>query len=481
MEWSMNAEPKDVVDRDFLALRLEPFLLKRLPRSRKSFALRRLDPAFTPNRLDLAAKLHFLKHSANPDLYPARLYDAHIHAFSLGDMTEPGNEQKAGADGFRADFLALRERMRKHGFDADVSLMPLAADGTIINGGHRVACALDLGVELVGVETDLEPVDYDWRYFRDRGMAGDDLEAMVLAYLTYDPHAALAFLWPAAPTRTADAERLLGRPVFRKGLNLSEKAGHNLLSQVYAGEDWLGSPSDGYAGIANKLAPCFSSSRPLRLLALSLPSVLDRVALKDQIRLILGHDKHTIHITDTQQEAVDLGRLLLSRQGLHFLEHASPTRFPQVAARVAEFRRQIILQGGDAEDTALDTGMVVGAYGLREPGDVDYRSSARIELPEPFERRLDPGMHFHFWGQRFVSLPLVAEMKRRRLAGRDREDLLLIEDLELRSRRDNADERRAIRLRLLKARTRRTLIHLLARLGLRDIVRRAYRWAVPRS
>lgn len=483
----MNIQDDILVDRSFLETRLEPFLLDRLPCDRKRFRVRMYHSELTPNRLDVAVKLALLESELlHPARFPIRLYDAHIHAFSLGDMTEPGSLEKNGADSFRAAFFRLRNSFSKSGFDPSLSLMPIASDGTILNGGHRAACALHLGLPLMGVETELEPVCYDWAYFRDRGMATEDLDAMALAYLDQAPDAALALLWPAAPAQSAKAEKLLGMAAYRREVFLTPKGAHNLLSQVYAGEEWLGPRDQDFPGIAAKLAPCFSSPRPLRLLALSLPPSIDRVALKEKVRRMLGHDKHTIHITDTRTEAIDIARLLLNPNGRHFLDHASPNRFPTVAAKVSEFRREFSGRGGDVRFTALDTGIVLGAYGLREPGDVDFRSAEPLELPPPFERHVtsdsnillgdilsDPKMHFHFWGQRFVALPLVADMKRRRLAGRDREDLLLIEEL-MTQQHDSRAEKRAIRRRVARARLRRRLIHILAAMNLRDPVKVIY-------
>lgn len=490
----MNPETEALVDRAALEGRLEPFLLRRLDPGTARFRLRGFRPALTPNRLDLATKVALLESLAGPEAsFPARLYDAHVAAFSLGDMTEPGDPSKRGPAAFRAAFMELRDRLARGGFDPARSLIPLASDGTILNGAHRVACALHLGLPLVGVETGLEPVRYDGAYFHDRGMAEDDLDAMALAHVLRAPDAALAFLWPAAPARTAEAEAILAPVIHRRAVRLTPRGAHNLMSQVYAGEPWLGPAAEDFPGILGKLAPCFSSDRPLRVLVLDLPPGVDRAGLKDRVRRLWSLGKHSIHMTDTRAEAIRLARLLLSPQGRHFLDHARPNRFPEVAARVAQFRAEIRRHGGDPEATALDTGMVLGAYGLRAPGDVDFRSADPLDLPEPFERHAgpgqtpplgdvltDPALHFHYWDQRFVALPVVAQAKMRRMADRDPEDLALIAPLLTgQERRGWAD--RMVRLRLARARLRRGAIGLLARLGLRDGARRLYRRIRPRG
>jgi hypothetical protein len=477
------------VDRAELTDRLEPFLLRRLDPRARSFPLRSFRPALTPNRLDLATKVALLDSIAGPPAtFPARLYDAHIAAFSLGEMTEPGAPAKQGAQAFRTAFLNLRNSLADTGFDPRTSLIPLASDGTILNGAHRVACALHLGLPLVGVETGLEPVCYDGAWFRDRGMPDTDLNAMALAHVERAPDAAIALLWPAAPMLNAASEALLGPVVHSRAIHLNTRGAHNLLSQVYDGEPWLGPAGQDFPGIAAKLAPCFASNRPLRVLLLDLPPQTDRVALKAKVRAPWGLGKHSIHITDTWPEAVRLARLLFNDQGLHFLTHAAPNRFPEVADMVRRFRTEMARHGADPDQTALDTGMVLGAYGLRMPGDVDFGSVEPVTLPPPFERHepappgpglgdilTDPTLHFHFWDQRFVALPVVADTKLRRQAGRDHEDLVQIAAL-LSDRRSPGYAGRAAGLRLARARLRHRAITVLQALGLKDVARRIYWW-----
>lgn len=474
----MATQSEPFADRDSLADRLEPFLLRRLDAQVSGFRLRSFRPCLTPNRLDLATKVAFLDSMAGlPATFPSRLYDAHIAAFSLGDMTEPGDPAKQGLETFRTAFLTLRDRLARDGFDPQASLVSLANDGSILNGAHRVACALHLGLSLVGVETGLEPVRYDGEYFRDRGMLDEDLDAMVLAHVERAPDSAIALLWPAAPLQTAGAEALLGPIVHKRALHLNLRARHNLLSQVYPGEPWLGPAAKDFPGLASKLAPCFSSNRPLRVLLLDLPAGTDRVELKARVRALWNLGKHSIHITDTWPEAVRLARLLFNQQSLHFLEHAAPNRFPDVAARVKLFRTEMAGHGADPDLSALDTGMVLGAYGLRMPGDVDFRSVTQVTLPPPFERHesaqdapklgdilTDPALHFHFWDQRFVALHVVAETKLQRMAGRDHEDLARMSAL-LRGQKSGSFAGQFARLRLVRAKLRFKMIKLLETAG----------------
>ncbi|PWJ17555.1 hypothetical protein [Jannaschia seohaensis] len=471
-----------------LDTRVEPFLLRRMAPDPDPVPVRRLVPKLTWNRLDLAIKRAFLESLGDrPSEAAGRRYDAHIKAFSLGEMQEPDSAAKSGAEAFRASFVETLTALDTEGFDPQRSLVPLATDGTILNGAHRTAAAMHLGREIVAIETGLEPFVYDYRYFRGRGMSDADLDAAVTDYVRLSPDAAVALLWPAAEGRDAEVARVLGPLVYRKELSLTPRGAHNLLSQVYRGEPWLGPAEEDHPGIDRKLLPCFSGGGGLRVLVLDLPPDRDRVALKDEIRALFGLGKHSIHITDDHAEALDLARLLLNAHGVHMLDHASPNRFPEVRQLAEELRGVLDASGVPADAVAIDSGMVMGLYGLRAPSDLDYVAAApgpqtdRIEWHKgdrhgiPVTELLtDPQYHFFYWGLRFISLSQVTAMKARRLAGQDAEDLERIRQLPSVALRSPWQDF-VYRARFLQSRTKRQVIRGLARIGLKEPARRIYR------
>lgn len=481
--------PADMVPIEALEGRLEPFLLKRLDRAAPGFALREMVPGPSWNRLDVVIKRMYLEAAFELDSrFGREIYEAHIRAFSLGDMSEPGNARKTELGHFEAQFEALCRDFAAGGFDAGTSLVPLAADGTILNGAHRTACAMFRGQPVTAVETGLEPVCYDYRFFRSRGLEDAYLEAAVQRYVEISPDAKVALLWPAAPAADDRVEAVIGPLVYKKPVRLGMNGAHNLMSQVYANEPWLGAAAENYPGIDRKMVPCFSGSRPLRVLVFDAPPGRDLVAMKDRIRSLFDLGKHSIHITDTHEEAVDLAHLLLNPNSVHFLEHARPTRFAEARDMAEAFRAHLAEHGIPAGMAAVDSGMVLGAYGIRAPNDVDFLSARPLPDSGLFEWHApkhyglaigdllqDPARHFHYWGLKFISLDLVAQMKQRRNAGRDMEDLQAI--LPLLEGQEKGRRLRAMRYRLRFAysRLRRLGIRLLDRVGLKEPVRRLYR------
>ncbi len=472
----MTRQDDRFIDRAALEGRLEPFLLRRLDPGRQRFRLRSFQPVLSANRLDLATKLAFLQsRGLAPASFPARLYDAHVAAFSLGSMSEPGSPEKQGAKGFRSAFLALLDSMSRGGFDPQRSLIPLAADGSILNGAHRAACALHLGLPLTGIETELEPVRYDGAYFRARGMSEADLDAMALAHVERATDTAIAVLFPGAPLRGDRAAALPGRTVYARRLHLSPRGAQNLLTEITHG------------------APIWGHRKPVRarLLVLDLPATPDCTALRAELRTQCSGAPVAVHVTETHGEAVRLARLLLNRQGRHFLDHASPPHLAELAETVSGFRAALTGQGANPDRTVLGAEMVLGAFGLRAPQTVGYLSCEPVALPAPYQRvetaddspgvaeiLSDPALHFRFRNQHFLSLPLVTEGLRRSGSAQDGDTLIKMAEL-LQPLRESGWSYRLARLRLAHARARHAGIRLLEFLRLKEAARRLYRRARP--
>ncbi|MCR9111234.1 hypothetical protein [Marivita sp. XM-24bin2] len=481
------------MERAYLDGRIDSFLIKRLSPSLNSFKVQSGVPTPTWNRFDLGFKLLYLDGLRSTESeFARRIYSNHIKAFSLGDMSEPGNPKKLGVDRFLADFAEIFDNLRHSGFDTDISLLPLAHDGTPINGGHRTACAISLGIPITSVQTGLEPVQFDYRFFKKRGVVLNDLDAAALRLVSATPHAAVALLWPAARARDREVDVLIGPAIYRRKIPLSLKAGHNLLTRVYANEPWLGDPEQNHPGVRRKLMECFSGRDDLRLIVFDAPPNVDRVALKERIRRIYGIGKSSVHITDTHAEAVEITQMLLNENSRHFLEHARPNQFSATRAKISQFKTYLRENEIPSHSVAVDTGLVMGAYGLRPPNDIDvvsdrplpagpveqhdgrYRS---VELPELLQ---DPAHHLFFRKVKFISLENVAALKSKRLAGQDREDVILIQRLIRPQTERILQNNLYMRLQFAHLRFRRRIIKIIYALGAGPTVKRLYHMATRR-
>jgi hypothetical protein len=97
-----------------------------------------------------------------------------------------GMDGKVDTDHYVASAGDLCRSMAYHGFNPSGAI-PIDPDGELLNGSHRVGCALALGIESVPVERRPDRVwaprwDYEW--FVSNGMAEEDLERILADWQT---------------------------------------------------------------------------------------------------------------------------------------------------------------------------------------------------------------------------------------------------------------------------------------------------------
>jgi len=88
---------------------------------------------------------------------------------------------KANIDDYLASAVWLFQSMEKWGFDPDHAV-PIDPDGELLNGSHRVACALALGIKEIPVDRQERRVwapSWDAAWFRANGMDAATIAALV--------------------------------------------------------------------------------------------------------------------------------------------------------------------------------------------------------------------------------------------------------------------------------------------------------------
>ena len=137
----------------------------------------------TPRRFDLAVKVRYfesLLHGGDPDAL--RLYRWHIaersgHRMSMG---VPTDRWKKSLDDYVSAAEALLASMVAKGFDSAFAV-PVDPNGELLDGSHRVACALALQIKSIVVRHEdrlawAPPWGEQW--FMDHGIGAEDLERL---------------------------------------------------------------------------------------------------------------------------------------------------------------------------------------------------------------------------------------------------------------------------------------------------------------
>ena len=476
------------VNKDELKQLIEPHFYNDL--SKNTYEIQRIKATklLTHTRLDIAFKLLYLEMQEYDVEFANEIYKEHIRAFSLGKFTEPGNEDKNSIDKFIEEFRKTFENIKTNGFDRTKTIIPLSKNGSIANGAHRVASAIYLDKKVDCVEIETSDHIYDYNFFYNRNISENILDTVVTKFVEYASNVHIAFLWPIKKDNNINIETIIPKIVYKKKIQLNPNGAHNLLSQIYYGEEWLGSVEDDFSGSKGKLIECFKTFDSFEVIAFQADSLDEVLKIKDKIREVFNVGKHSIHITDTKEEAIRTARVVFNDNSLHFLNYAKPNRYVSTHRKIDTFKEFIKKNNIDFNDVALDSGIILSAYGLRECSDIDYFTVDNSKLEyndeeleyhdeEKIEMILNPKYHFYFNDIKFISFNQLYKMKINRGEEKDINDCKMMEALIENNKLKEFINKLKQNIYYGKIKIKYKMINTLKTIGLYQIVRSFYRIA----
>ncbi|WP_254916259.1 hypothetical protein [Vibrio cholerae] len=443
----------------------------------------------TNTRFDLAFKLLYLEMIDKNVSFSKEAYKEHIRAFSLGGFKEPGQESKNSIEKFYDAFFETFNDISLHGFDATKSLIPLSHNGSIANGAHRVASAIILDKDVSCVKLPVCDHLYDYKFFYSRSVSCDLLDIAATKFVEYADNVYIAFVWPTAQGFDEEIERIIPNIIYRKNIKMTPNGAHNLLSQIYFGEPWLGTVENNFRGSKNKVTECFKTFDFMRVIAFQADSLDSVLQIKENIRQIFNVGKHSIHITDTKDEAIRMARMIFNDNSIHFLNYAYPNKYKSTHEKLAEFKKHIDVNCIGSDDIILDSGMVLSIYGLREASDIDYLSIKSLseyknEGLECHDKELEyhdeekneliynPKYFFYFNGLKFIAFNQLYRMKSNRDEVKDRNDCKMMESLIENNQYKNIKAKLKQSIYYEKIKLRKKITCLLKSIGLYDLVKK---------
>ena len=283
-------------------------------------------------RIDLICKLFYIEcREKKFDLSFAReLYTEHLRAFSEGTFTEPGNEEKNSIEQYFDTFDRLIDDIREKGFDAGKSVIPVSDNGVILDGSHRVAIAVYYNIELPIVRIHGIEQCFDTAFFQKNGLKRIYLDFMIDRYIRRKEQTYVVCLWPAGYDleKNKSAEDIIAKSaniVYRKEIKFNYSGIKQLVTQVYYHQRWTGNIDNGYSGVEGKAKPCFAKNKITTIYVIEDISQPDIIELKTKIRDIYQLENHSIHITDTKDEAIEAAELLFNENSIHLANHGDPS------------------------------------------------------------------------------------------------------------------------------------------------------------
>lgn len=436
-----------MIDTTKLSTLLEPHFQKDLNAENYDIKKIKALKLLTYTRFDLAFKLLYLEMRSRDVSFAKKIYEEHIRAFSLGKFNEPGNDEKNSIEKFIAEFDRTFEDINANGFDNNRTLIPLSYNGSIANGAHRVASTIYLDKDIDCVQIKTGDHIYDYKFFYKRNVSSQHLDIVATKFVEYANNVYVALIWPTAQGYDEKIDRIIPNIIYKKTVTMNPNGAHNLITQIYYGEDWLGSLETNFRGSQGKLVECFKTFDPIRVIAFQAKSLNEVLKIKERIRDVFNVGKNSIHITDTKEEAIRVSRVVFNENSIHFINYAKPNKYLSTHRKLAKFKAFIKDNGLNSEDLLLDSGIVLSAYGLRESNDIDYfiDDNKIIKYHEnelechddelvyhdadKLELIYNPENYFYFNDLKFVSFTRLYKMKKNRGQEKDINDCNMMEGL----------------------------------------------------
>ncbi len=407
-----------------------------------------MDPnqLLTPNRFDLAIKLSYLRHKNIAPNFSNKIYSDHLIAFGGGGFHEPEKPGKNSLKSFLSEFHLILQSIEDNGFNENESIIPLARDGSILNGAHRVAAAIYLGQTVKAIKLNVNPSNYGYDFFVERHTPWYTLLSGLQEFMRRSPNLRVAVYWPRA-SNSVDYRPANIIAEYVAELTFKEFSG--FVRQVYRAEPWLGNPSNNYHGALHKARNCYVEGAPLKVVVFLTEPDEDLLQIKQSVRNKLNIGKHALHISDHIQDTQQVINFIFNANSKNFLMLEEPSRFPKKDKKVQVVFDALLSVGADPYKNAIDSGCVLEIYGLREAFDIDaisIDSEKNINILKDFgvdnhngafhqngllvnEIICDPEKHFWYGGIKFVSLEILREFKKRRGEEKDIKDVDLIDSL----------------------------------------------------
>ena len=283
-------------------------------------------------RIDLICKLFYIEcREKKRDLtFAKELYTEHLRAFSEGTFTEPGNEEKDSLKKYFDTFDRLIDDIKENGFDASKSVIPVSDNGVILDGSHRVAIAIYYHIELPVVRIHGTEQCFDTSYFQNNGLKRIYLDFMVDQYIRRKEQTFVVCLWPAGydegkNKRTDTILRQAAHIVYRKEIRFNYSGVKQLVTQVYHHQSWTCGIDNAFSGVEGKAKPCYAKNKITTIYVIEDITQPEIVELKSRIRDIYQIENHSIHITDTKNEAIEAAELVFNENSIHLANYGNPS------------------------------------------------------------------------------------------------------------------------------------------------------------
>ena len=407
-------------------------------------------------RFDLMAKLLYIQNydkQIDSNFY-TELYKQHIDVFNK-NWEHPGT--KTNIIEFISEFNKLIESFKRNGFNKNFAI-EIGKNNIIINGSHRLMLSYYYNIKPNIDFKEKNGCAYNYDFFLQRNNYWtrnnetynnlDQIYAdtMALEYVKQNKNVRCMITYPVSHkyNQTSNIINVIekyGYLYYKKEIKLTKNGIINLIKELYRGEKWIGGmfPNDSCGG---KFELCYSD-HPITLFLIDFKNLDKIVECKEKCRKFFDLSKHSLHMSDYQEDTFRIASSLCNKNSLNFLNHGTNNISENTKnALVAYFNH--LKQNNN--DYVLTSSLILEMFGLRYAKDLDYihKNDNILHLKntgihngiwltyysEPKNELIyNPNHYFYFNGFKFASLEIIKRMKQKRNEEKDKKDVRLIDQL----------------------------------------------------
>ena len=437
-------------------LKQPKFILNRI--KKKDILLKKSSPEelLTPNRFDITAKLLYLRSIGSKESFGYKVYAEHIKLINgFLELSSYDKKKKIGINSFVKSFQKVHDSI-KQDFEKAFSI-PISKNRSIVDGAHRLATSIFFKKHIYYFNVGGKHFNYDYQFFEKKDFPQEYLDAMAIEYAKRKKNISLIFIWPTAGNKkNSQLFKILnlnGSIVFKKSIEVNKKNAWILVREIYNDEKWLGTSKSNFIGSRNKALWCFENNCPLKVYLYE--SRTDQAKIKACIRDVYKKGKHSIHITDTHQEAMRLSKFVFNQNSINWLNKIIFKNYNWFNTLFNDYKNFLINNKYNLDDFCIVGSTVMSIYGIRESRDIDFIHLSKIKIqtdligisdhsshPEYNETLIhriieDPSYHFYYRGLKVISLKHLCIFKKKRGELKDLQDIKLIKNFINKINNDN--------------------------------------------
>lgn len=397
------------------------------------------------SRLDVIFKREYawaFKNKIAPkDSWYYNFYKEHIRA--INNFSELNNNKKKFSD-FLETFHRLINEFEKGDWDNSKEKIELSSDGSIRNGGHRLALSNLYNKKFCEViVTKKNSLNYNLDFFKKKFLKDEFYLYALERYIKHSKNCNIIVLFPSKKYDLNEIENEIKKKfkiIFTRDIFFSPNGIHNLVLHMYRDQEWLSlEKNQGYSLTLHHAQKRFVKDLPVKFIFVVNSKIENLHEYKKEIRNQLNCGNFPIHVPDNQQEVNDLTGLILRDNGVTFLNNAKPKNNQKVHRLMKAFIDWIKEKQYDVDEFCIIGSAYVSIEGHREVSDLDVldlkfrqcpiqginiikKSSKWLEF-YPIHTIFNPTNNFNYNGIKVLSRSILIDFKKRRSEGKDLQDI----------------------------------------------------------